>query len=112
MRPNYKLARDARRKLRDISDYWAVEAGPDVALEILSGIMETIITLSHYSRAGVAAEQFGTRVRKFPAGNYMVYYRPYHSGGIEILHVFHGARDQRKAWRRNSAPKTQAKRVQ
>ncbi len=30
----------------------------------------------------------------------MIYYRPY-SKGIEILHVFHGARHQAKAWGAN-----------
>jgi plasmid stabilization system protein ParE len=96
---NYRLARAGRRNLEEISDFWTAEAGQDVALKILDGIMETIITLSSQPRAGVAAEQFGRGVRKFPAGSYMIYYRPYRSTGIEILHVFHGARDQRKAWR-------------
>jgi plasmid stabilization system protein ParE len=48
--------------------------------------------------AGVAAEQFGLSVRKFPAGNYMIYYRTGRSRSIQILHVFHGARQQGKAW--------------
>lgn len=59
--------------------------------------METIITLSDHPRAGVAARQFGAAVRKFPSGNYMIYYRPKRSKGIDILHVFHGARDQMEA---------------
>jgi toxin ParE1/3/4 len=108
MRLHYKLARAARRDLKEISEFLAGEGGSDKALEVLSRIVETLITLSRYPRAGVAAEQFGDRVRKFPAGNYMVYYRPSRSGGIEILHVFHGARDQRKAWRGGNAPKSHA----
>jgi plasmid stabilization system protein ParE len=52
------------------TEYWAGEAGPDAALEVVSGIMETIITLSGQPRAGVAAERFGAGVRKFPAGKY------------------------------------------
>jgi len=35
-------------------------------------------------------------VKCFPAGKYLIYYRAMH-GGTDILHVFHGARDQRKA---------------
>lgn len=96
---NYRLAQAARRNLQEIADYWTAEAGPDRALEVVAGIMETIITLSEQPRAGVAAEQFGRGVRKFPAGKYMIYYRPYRLTHIEILHVFHGARDQQKAWR-------------
>ena len=60
--------------------------------------METLLTISGHPRAGVVADQFGASVRKFPAGKYMVYYRPY-SKGIEVLHVFHGARNQKKAWK-------------
>jgi plasmid stabilization system protein ParE len=106
MRPKYKLARAARENLREISEYWADEAGPDAALEVVSGVIETIIILSGQPRAGVAAERFGAGVRKFPAGKYMIYYRLYGSRGIEILHVFHGAREQRKAWKPKSAPDT------
>ena len=99
MRSRYRLARSARRNLQQISDYWVNEAGDDVALRIIEGILETITALADQPRAGVAAEQFGAGVRKFPAGTYMIYYRRSRSSRIEILHVFHGARDQRKAWR-------------
>lgn len=105
----YKLARAARRDLEEISDYLGSEAGLEKALKVLSAIMETIVTLSRYPNAGVAAQQLGTRVRKFPAGKYMIYYRPYRSGRIEVLHVFHGARDQRRAWRGGNTPKTYGK---
>jgi toxin ParE1/3/4 len=67
-------------------------------MRVVGGVMETMITMSRHPRAGVSADQFGASVRKFPAGKYMVYYRPY-SKGIEVLHVFHGARDQKKAWK-------------
>jgi toxin ParE1/3/4 len=99
MRSRYRLARSARRNLQQISDYWVNEAGEEVALRIVTGILEPIAALAEHPRAGLAAEQFGASVRKFPAGRYMIYYRPSRSNRIEILHVFHGARDQRKAWR-------------
>ncbi|MBZ5523481.1 MAG: type II toxin-antitoxin system RelE/ParE family toxin [Acidobacteriia bacterium] len=99
MKFHYKITASARTNLQEIADYWTSQAGADAALRILSRILETIITLSNQPRAGVGADQFGTGVRKFPSGNYMIYYRLYRSSrGIEILHVFHGARDQRKAW--------------
>lgn len=96
-----RLARAARRDLQEISDYWTVAAGEDVASRVVGGVIETVITISHHPQAGVAADQFGDSVRKFPAGKYMIYYRPY-SKGIDILHVFHGARRQAKAWRTSS----------
>ena len=98
MRSRYRLARSARRDLQRISDYWLNEAGEEVALRVIEGILETIIVLAEHPRAGMTAEQFEDAVRKFPAGNYMIYYR-HRSSRIEILHVFHGARNQRKAWR-------------
>ncbi|MGH9353331.1 MAG: type II toxin-antitoxin system RelE/ParE family toxin [Terriglobia bacterium] len=88
-----------RRDLEGISDYWTAEAGADAALEIVGGIMETTIPLSQQPSAGIAAEQVGSGVRKFPAGNGKIDYRPYRSTEIEVLHVFHGARDRRQAWR-------------
>jgi len=37
-------------------------------------------------------------VKCFPAGKYLIYYRAL-SKGVDILHVFHGARDQNRAFR-------------
>jgi toxin ParE1/3/4 len=102
MTATYRLARSARRDLQEISDYWTFEAGEDIASRVVAGVIETVITISHHPQAGVSADQYGNRVRKFPAGKYMVYYRPYPEG-IEILHVFHGARHQAKAWRKRRA---------
>jgi len=98
MKFRYSLTRTARRDLQQISDYWTAEAGEDMAVRIVAGILDTVITLSLLPMAGVAVEQFGLSVRKFPAGNYMIYYRTGRSRSIQILHVFHGARHQRKAW--------------
>jgi plasmid stabilization system protein ParE len=101
MTATYRLTRSARRDLQAISDFWTVETGEDAALKVLGGVIETIITISFHPQAGIPADKFGARVRKFPAGKYMVYYRT-NASGIEVLHVFHGARDQRKAWRKRS----------
>jgi plasmid stabilization system protein ParE len=99
MKFRYKLARSAKRDLQGISDYWTDKAGPNTALKILTGILETIITISGQPRIGVKADQFGVGVRKFPAGRYVIYYRENDLRGIEILHVFHSAQNQRMAWR-------------
>jgi toxin ParE1/3/4 len=93
----YRLSRSARRDLQDISDYWAERAGPDVALRIVSGIIETILLLSQQQRMGRAVAEFGPGVRRFPSGKHVIYYRVSRTR-IQVLHVFHGSRDQRKAW--------------
>jgi plasmid stabilization system protein ParE len=108
MMPTCRLARSARRDLQAeapikgasqaIADYWTSEVGEQRAFEIVAGVLETFVTMSAHPRAGVVASQFGAEVRKFPVRQYMIYYRPW-SKGIEILHVFHGARDQKKAWK-------------
>lgn len=100
MTPAYKLTRSARLDLQEISDHCISEASEEAALRVVRRVIETMVAISHHPQAGVAAGQFGTRVRKFPSGQYMIYYRPY-SKGIEILHVFHGARNQVKAWRKS-----------
>lgn len=99
MKPSFRLARSARRDFQQISDYCAREWGPDAALSVVTRILETIIRLSGQPKAGVTAEQFGVGVRKFPAGTYMIYYRLGRSNRIEVLHMFHGARDQVRAWK-------------
>jgi len=94
----YVLTATARRDLQRISDYWTADAGEEAALRVLTGILDTVITLSLMPMVGVAAEQYGANVRKFPAGSYMVYYRTGRPRRIDILHVFHAARQQDKAW--------------
>jgi plasmid stabilization system protein ParE len=76
---------------------WTERAGPDVALRIVSGIIETILLPSQQQRMGRAVEEFGAGVRRFPSGRYVIYYRV-SRGRVQVLHVFHGSRDQRKAW--------------
>lgn len=100
MAAQYRIARSAKHDLQEISDYWISEADKEVASRIINSIIETVITISSHPQAGVAAERFGEQVRKFAAGRYMIYYRPY-AKGIEVLHVFHGARHQTRAWRKS-----------
>ena len=104
MRFNYHLSRAARRNLQEISDYWTAQAGEGAALRFVTGILETIITLSSRPRAGVPAEQFGEGVRKLAAGKYIIYYRLRPTRAVEVLHVFHGARDRQKAWLGEAKP--------
>jgi plasmid stabilization system protein ParE len=74
------------------------DAGADRAEQVLTEIIETIIVLADHPNAGRAAVDFGHRARKIPSAPYMIYYRP-RKNGIEVIHVFHRARDQQTAWR-------------
>jgi plasmid stabilization system protein ParE len=55
MRFNYILARSARRNLQEVSEYWMVQAGEDVALRVVAEIVETIITISSQPRVDAPA---------------------------------------------------------
>jgi toxin ParE1/3/4 len=94
----YRLTRAARRDLEEVADYWTERVGPDVALKVIGEIIETILRLSQQPRMGRIVEEFGPGVRRFPSGRYVIYYRVARSR-VQILHVFHGSRDQETAWK-------------
>src|SRR5690349_23427098 len=97
MKVGSRLARAATKDLMGISDYWTAKASPEVAYRIVSTIMENILLLTNMPELGYAADDLGAGVRKFLVGKYLIYYRQ-RRAVIEVLHLFHGARDQRKAW--------------
>jgi toxin ParE1/3/4 len=94
----FRVSRDAEGDLDSIFAYWAERAGLDVADRVVDAITDRFWLLGEHPNAGVAREEIAPGVRCFPAGYYLVYYRKTRRG-IEILHVFHGKRDQRRAWR-------------
>lgn len=98
MNPDCRIARTARRDLQEIFDYWELEAGEQRAWTIFDSLINTALMLAAYPGAGIRADQFGPKVRRFPSGRYLIYYRP-GSRGIDVLHIFHGARDQKRAWK-------------
>jgi toxin ParE1/3/4 len=50
-------------------------------------------------RLGVARDDLRPGLRRFGYARYLIYYRLIR-GGIEVVRVVHGARDQRALWRR------------
>jgi plasmid stabilization system protein ParE len=63
MTGGYRITRRARRDFQEIAEYWTLEAGEKSALKVVCGILEKIITMSGYPRAGVAADRFGDRTK-------------------------------------------------
>jgi plasmid stabilization system protein ParE len=55
----YRLSRSARRDLQEISDYWTERAGPEVALGIISEVIETILLLSQQQGMGARWKSSG-----------------------------------------------------
>jgi toxin ParE1/3/4 len=95
----YRVSNDARRDLDEIFLYWAKRAGLRVADRLIDGITDRFWILGEHPDAGRPSEDIAVRVRCFPAGKYLVYYRKARMG-IDILHVFHGARDQKRAFKK------------
>jgi len=92
-----RVSRRALRDLDEIFDYWAGRAGLQVADRLIEAIEEQFALLCEMPRIGRQCEEVGPGVRSFPAGKYLIYYRP-SRGAMHILHVFHGARDQARGF--------------
>jgi toxin ParE1/3/4 len=95
----YRVSENAERDLDQIFSYWAERASPEVADRIIDKIIDRFWLLGEHPAAGKSAEGMAAGVKCFPAGKYLIYYRAARRG-TDILHVFHGARDQRKAFKK------------
>ncbi len=68
----------------------------DRALDVINSRCET---LRQFPYGGETCPQFGEQLRWYPAGNYVIFYRPT-DDGIQIVRVLDGRRDLRRAfWR-------------
>lgn len=54
--------------------------------------------LGRMPEAGKAHRELEAQVRSFPVGNDLIYYRPRSRGGVAIVRIIHGARDQGAAF--------------
>ncbi|HVZ82366.1 MAG TPA: type II toxin-antitoxin system RelE/ParE family toxin [Terracidiphilus sp.] len=93
-----RVARSAERDLDEIFFYWTERAGIEAADKILDAILDRFALLAEFPEAGRACPEIAPKVRCFPAGNHLIYYRRARRG-LEILHVFHGARQQERAFK-------------
>jgi toxin ParE1/3/4 len=95
----YRVSEDAERDLDEIFCYWAERASQKIADRIIEKIADRFWLLGEHPDAGKATEGIAAGVKCFPAGKYLIYYRATRRG-TDILHVFHGVRDQRKAFKK------------
>lgn len=92
----------ARRDLKEIGSYIARESrSRDVALRFLDVIDRKCALYAREPALGELCTDLGSEVRRFPTGNYIVFYRAL-ADGIEILRVLHGNRDIPTVWRSTS----------
>lgn len=92
----YRVSEVAERDLEEIFVHWAERANIDIADRLIDGITERFWLFGEYPDAGRPCEDVAAVVKCFPAGKYLIYYRKSRHG-TEILHIFHGARDQKRA---------------
>jgi len=92
----YRVSENAERDLDEIFSYWAERASLEIADRIIDKVTDRFWLLGEHPDAGKASDGIAAGVKCFPAGKYLIYYHATRRG-TDILHVFHGARDQRKA---------------
>ena len=90
----YRVSRVANRELDAIFVYWAERTSVETADRLIDSIVDRFWLLGEHPEAGRPDED-ASGIRCFPAGKYLIYYRKVRRG-VEILHVFHGARDRKK----------------
>jgi toxin ParE1/3/4 len=95
----FRVSRDAERDLDRIFLYWAKRTGLNVADRIIDNITDRFWLVGEHPEAGRASEEIAHGVRCFPAGKYLIYYRRTRER-TEILHIFHGSRDQERAFKK------------
>lgn len=94
----YVVSPEARGDLDRIWDYIAERAGIDTAEEFIWRFYESFCSLASSPAAGVVVRDFPDgEMRKFPMGNYLIYYRAVRAK-ILIVRVLHGKRLQHRAF--------------
>ena len=96
---SYRVSQDAERDLEEIFVYWAERAGLATADRLIEAIVNRFWLLGEYPDSGRPSDEIARGVECFPAGEYLIYYRAARNG-VDILHVFHGARDQKRAFKK------------
>jgi toxin ParE1/3/4 len=87
----FRLSPAARSDLDEIWFYIAQD-DPEAADKFIRAIVSRFPKLAIMPELGRQREELSPRLRSFPVGRYVVFYRPMENG-IEIARVLQGARD-------------------
>jgi toxin ParE1/3/4 len=102
---SYRVSEDAERGLEEIFVYWAERASLATADRLIEAIVNRFWLLGEYPDSGKPSDDIARGVKCFPAGKYLIYYRAA-AKGVDILHIFHGARDQKRAFKKARKSRT------
>lgn len=87
----YRVSDAAKSDLEEIWFYIARD-NPDAADKFVRVLVSRFPTLASMPDLGRKREELSPRLRSFPVGRYVIFYRPIEKG-VEIARVLHGARD-------------------
>ena len=92
--PTFRLTHSVEQNLAEIWWYVALDS-PSHADNLIHRLHEVFVTLADFPSIGVVGSlDIYPEVRRFPVGNYLIFYRP-EEFGVSILRVLHGSRDVR-----------------
>ena len=77
--------------LTEIAEYVAADNRP-AAAKLIARFKEQAANLARSPGIGRPRVELQPRLRSFPIGRYVLFYRPV-EGGIEVVRVLHGMRD-------------------
>lgn len=98
--PKITISPTAREDLKAIKDYIARDNNK-AAISYIQLLKLKFIKLSHAPKIGLDDQTY-LGLKKFPVGNYLIFYRENNKGnGIEIARVLHAARDVEKILENN-----------
>src|SRR5262245_20588146 len=93
-RPSIIRSDQSEQDIYEIAVFIAQD-NPDAACQLVDQFDGALKMLAENPLAGRVRDELAARVRSFAVGNYLLFYRPIENG-IELVRVFHGARDLRR----------------
>lgn len=89
--PNYSLSKQARQDIDEILMHIAAD-NVDAAERFNENLVELFAKLGDNPHSGRERPDLKERMRYFPTGSYLVFYRIW-AGRVAIVRVLHSARD-------------------
>lgn len=108
MRKPYRVAPEAEEDLDGIWWYVYEASGSErIANTLIDDITGKFALIGDMPSLGRARNDVGIGVHSMPVReNYTIYYQPRPRGGVIISRIIHGARDQKKAWKRKAGERS------
>ena len=88
---SFRFSREASNDLEEISLH-IFDLNPPAAHHFLDAIEESCELLAKHPQLGKLRQEFGERLRSFPVGNYLIFYKPAFDR-VDIVRIIYGGRD-------------------